>query len=155
MPDDVAVQIRGTGDNLDDEYGAATRRPRDCGWFDAVLVRSACFWSGVTRVTLTKLDKLSALAAIPVASSWNLANQKYLFMPPNPTLIDDPRLIVDYVSFPGWQKDIRGIRSWPDLPPAAQNYVLGLEELINDGAAEEIRIDRIGVGPGENDFIDR
>jgi adenylosuccinate synthase len=40
------------------EFGTTTGRKRRCGWFDAVLVRQTCATSGVTGISLTKLDVL-------------------------------------------------------------------------------------------------
>ena len=46
------------------EYGASTGRPRRCGWFDAVAVRTAGALSGVDRLALTKIDGLDTLERI-------------------------------------------------------------------------------------------
>jgi len=40
------------------EFGTTTGRKRRCGWFDACLVRQTCATSGVTGISLTKLDVL-------------------------------------------------------------------------------------------------
>jgi hypothetical protein len=43
------------------EYGSVTKRPRRCGWFDAVATRYAAELNGFDSVALTKLDVLDAL----------------------------------------------------------------------------------------------
>ena len=54
-----------------------------------------------------------------------------------------------YETMPGWEDDIRGARTFGDLPPEARDYVLRLEEL--SGAP----ISYIGVGPGRDQTIVR
>ena len=46
------------------EFGTVTGRPRRCGWFDAVLVRSAIRVGGINGLALTKLDVLDGLDEI-------------------------------------------------------------------------------------------
>ena len=155
MDDETAAEIRGGGKVIGDEFGASTGRPRDCGWFDAVLARSACRWSGVTRVTVTKLDKLSKLTAIKVGVAWRINGTDYIFKPADATLVQDPSLEVVYETLAGWNQDISGCKKWENLPQQAQEYVEYLERLLNDGATEPVVIDRIGVGPAEDDVIVR
>jgi adenylosuccinate synthase len=54
-----------------------------------------------------------------------------------------------YREMPGWWEDISGAREFDDLPPAARDYVLRLEELA--GAY----VSCIGVGPGRDQTIVR
>ena len=44
------------------EYGTVTRRPRRCGWFDAVAARYTARLSGVDVLAVMLLDVLSELA---------------------------------------------------------------------------------------------
>src|SRR5579863_1033889 len=48
------------------EFGATTGRPRRCGWFDAVSVRSAVRINGLTGLAVTKLDILDGLEKIKI-----------------------------------------------------------------------------------------
>lgn len=155
MEDETAAKIRGTGKEIGDEYGASTGRPRDCGWFDATIVRSGCAFSGVTRVTLTKLDKLSGVSLLLIGKSWQVRDTEYLFTPEDYVVAEDPDLKVNHITVGGWEEDISGIRSWDDLPANARFYVETIEKLINQEATQPIIIDRIGVGPGPDQFIDR
>ena len=60
--EDMANLIRQRGN----EYGSVTKRPRRCGWFDAVATRYAAELNGFDSVALTKLDVLDALEEIKV-----------------------------------------------------------------------------------------
>ncbi len=50
---------------------------------------------------------------------------------------------------PGWSEDISGCRTFEELPQAAQDYVLYLEEV------SRCRMSVIGVGPGREATIVR
>jgi len=39
-------------------------------------------------------------------------------------------LKVEYITMPGWQTNISGVRNFADLPVNAQSYVRKVEELI-------------------------
>ncbi|MBI3291004.1 adenylosuccinate synthetase [Candidatus Falkowbacteria bacterium] len=156
MDKETAERIRGNGQAIGDEFGATTRRPRDCGWFDAVLVRSACRWNGVTCLTLTKLDKLSGLEKIQVGLDWISPDGKHhLFVPARGRFDGKSEFLVNYAFMPGWQEDITSVKQWDDLPENARKYVEALEKTINHCATEKTRIDRVGVGPGPSQVVTR
>jgi adenylosuccinate synthase len=56
---------------------------------------------------------------------------------------------VEYRTFAGWEEDITGVTKFEDLPKHAQDYVLGIEELV------QIPIKYIGVGPDNSNVIVR
>ena len=56
---------------------------------------------------------------------------------------------VEYETLPGWQESLAECRKFSDLPPAAQAYVLRVEELLG------VPVRWIGVGAGRLDIIDR
>ena len=57
---EIGQHIRDRGN----EYGTVTRRPRRCGWFDAVAVRYTARLSGVDALAVMLLDVLSELPEI-------------------------------------------------------------------------------------------
>jgi adenylosuccinate synthase len=54
-----------------------------------------------------------------------------------------------YEQLPGWQEDIQSIRKWDDLPHAARDYILRIEELIG------IQVRLISVGPERDQVIEK
>ena len=54
---------------------------------------------------------------------------------------------VEYERMEGWEEDITKVRSYEDLPGAAQRYVERIEELIG------LPCQYIGVGPGRDALI--
>ncbi len=110
------------------EYGTTTRRPRRCGWFDAVAARYSCDLCGVTAVAVTLLDVLTGLDEIKVCTGYKRGGKQV------DGFIADMGLLADvepiYESLPGWKEDLTNIRRFEDLPENAKNYVLRLEQLV-------------------------
>ncbi len=129
------------------EFGTTTGRPRRCGWVDAVVGRYAQRINGVTDFVVTKLDVLTGLDVIPICVAYDVFGTRHDEMPVSQT--DFHHAIPVYEEMPGWKEDITGCRTFEDLPQAAHDYILRLEELI--GA----RISAIGVGPGRDAVIRR
>ncbi|MCA1005819.1 adenylosuccinate synthase [Rhodococcus hoagii] len=129
------------------EVGVTTGRGRRTGWFDAVIARYATRVNGITDYFLTKLDVLSSLETIPICVAYDVDGVRVDEMPMTQTDIHHAKPI--YEEMPGWSEDISGARTFEELPVAAQNYVLRLEEL--SGAFMSC----IGVGPGRDETIVR
>lgn len=129
------------------EVGVTTGRARRTGWFDAVIARYATRVNGITDYFLTKLDVLSSLDTIPICVGYEVDGVRVDEMPMTQTDVHHAKPI--YEEMPGWWEDISHCRTFEELPVAAQNYVLRLEEL--SGA----RISCIGVGPGRDETIVR
>jgi adenylosuccinate synthase len=129
------------------EFGTTTGRPRRCGWVDTVVGRYATRINGVTDFVVTKLDVLTGLDEVPVCVAYDVDGVRHDQMPVNQTDFHHARPI--YEVLPGWWEDISTCRTFEELPPNAQAYVLRLEELI--GA----RVSAIGVGPGRDEIISR
>jgi adenylosuccinate synthase len=129
------------------EIGVNTRRPRRCGWFDAVIGRYATRVNGITDFFLTKLDVLSGLEKVPVCVAYEVDGRRSDEMPMTQT--DVHHAVPVYEELPGWWEDLSECRTFDDLPTNARNYVLRLEEMI--GA----KVSAIGVGPGREQTIER
>jgi adenylosuccinate synthase len=129
------------------EFGTTTGRPRRCGWYDAVVARYASRINGLTDLVLTKLDVLTGVEKIPVCVAYDVMGVRYRDLP-----IDQAAFaaaVPIYEEFEGWTEDISAARTFEDLPPAAQRYVLALEE------ESGCRISTIGVGPGREALVVR
>jgi adenylosuccinate synthase len=120
------------------EFGTTTGRPRRCGWYDAVVARYASRINGFTDLVLTKLDVLTGLEKVPVCVAYDVDGTRHPEMPMTQTDFHHARPVYEYLD--GWSERITEARTFEDLPKAAQQYVLALQEL--SGA----RISVIGVG---------
>jgi adenylosuccinate synthase len=127
------------------EVGATTGRPRRCGWFDAVLLREAVTVNGLTDLALNKLDVLSGLGDLPVATGYKIDGKVTEDFPM--TLEEVVAAEPIYETLPGWEEDIRGVRRMEDLPDNARRYVDRIEALVDVPAAF------VSVGPGRDEII--
>lgn len=123
------------------EYGATTGRARRMGWLDLVAARYGSKVQGATAIAFTVLDALSYLDEIPVCVAYELDGERIDYFPVSEKL-GRCKPILEVL--PGWKTDIRGIRSFEQLPENARNYVLFAEKhigipitMISNGAARE------------------
>jgi len=144
---DVALHLRGTGEQPWDEFGTTTGRPRRVGWLDLVLLRYAVRINGINELAITKLDVLSGLERLLICTSYQKDGTEYEVLPLGPGELMEYKPI--YQEFQGWQEEITSIREWGHLPEQAIKYVQSIENLSG------IRIRLISVGPERNQLIDR
>ena len=132
---DVGQHLRDRGN----EYGTVTRRPRRCGWFDAVATRYTSRLSGVDVLAVMLLDVLSEVSEIKICTAYELDGRQITVFPSH---VDDLRRAKPvYETLPGWQQDISHIRKLADLRVAARQYLARLGEIL--GRPVEI----VSVGP--------
>ena len=136
--------LRGTGENLYDEFGSTTGRPRRCGWFDSVILRYSTRINGVQEIALTKLDVLSGIDPLKVAVNYCDYGDEL------PVTAEEMETVEPiYEELPGWSMDISAVREFEELPENAKNYIRFLEKIAG------VPIRYIGVGPGRDDIIVR
>jgi adenylosuccinate synthase len=110
------------------EYGTVTRRPRRCGWFDAVAARYTARLSGVDVLAVMLLDVLSELPELKICTAYELDGRRVIDFPSH---VDDLRQVRPvYETLPGWQQEICDVRSMLDLPPNARAYLDRLSGLL-------------------------
>jgi adenylosuccinate synthase len=148
-PTEIHGQLADNLRRVGAEYGTTTGRPRRVGWLDLVALRYACRLNGVTHLNLTKLDVLSELDVIPIGVSYNLPGgaEATATVPADSKVLED--LEVEYESLEGWKEDISKVRTWEELPKAAQQYCICVEELTG------VHVKWIGVGPGRDALIEK
>jgi adenylosuccinate synthase len=143
LHDDMGERLRSVGG----EYGTTTGRPRRTGWYDAVVARYASRVNGLTDLVLTKLDVLTGLERIPVCVAYDVDGVRHEEMPADQSSFH--HAVPVYEELEGWTEDISGARTFEDLPPSAQRYVLAIEEMSG------CRISSVGVGPDRDATIVR
>ncbi len=127
------------------EYGATTGRRRRCGWFDAVVANDAVRLNGLTGFAVTKLDVLSGLQKLQIATRYQVDGVPYDYMPEN---IRKARLAQPvYEEMDGWDTEITGVRSYDDLPDKAKAYLRRIEDLT--GVSPAI----VSVGPDREETL--
>ncbi|MDR2550488.1 MAG: adenylosuccinate synthase [Desulfobulbus sp.] len=127
------------------EYGATTGRRRRCGWFDAVVANDAVRLNGLTGFAVTKLDVLSGLKKLKIATGYRVEGVPYGYMPDN---IRKARMAEPvYEEMDGWDAELPNIRSYEDLPAQAKAYLKRIEDLT--GVAPAI----VSVGPDRGETL--
>jgi adenylosuccinate synthase len=110
------------------EYGTTTRRPRRCGWFDAMAVKYSVDLCGITHIALTLLDVLSGLEHIRICTGYRCRGQRLDYFRADMDTLAEVEPV--YETLPGWKQDLSGVRRWDDLPNEAKTYVKRLESLV-------------------------
>ena len=141
LHDGIGQQIADTGQ----EFGATTRRPRRCGWFDAVALRRSARINSLSGLCITKLDVLDKLASVKLCAGYKI-NGKIMDTPPiDADLLAECQPV--YETYPGWQSSTAGLTDYNALPQKARDYLQRLE------AVTEAPIDIISTGPDRSQTI--
>jgi adenylosuccinate synthase len=144
---ELALQLRGTGENPWDEYGTTTGRPRRVGWLDLVLLRYAVRLNGMTKLALTKLDILTGINPLRVCVSYQRGEETNRDLPLG--LHNLAGFEPVYQDLPGWDADIQSARTWEQLPQEAQNYIRFIEE------ETDVKIGWASVGAERSQMVTR
>ena len=128
------------------EFGATTGRPRRMGWFDAVASRYGCRIQGATEAALTVLDVLGYLDELPVCVGYEIDGEVTKDFPTTARLEKAKPV---YTTLPGWKCDIRGIKTYEELPENCRRYVEFIEKELG------VPVTMVSNGPGRDDIIMR
>jgi adenylosuccinate synthase len=142
LDDDLGATLREAGG----EYGTTTGRARRVGWIDLVALRYAARINSLTHLAITKLDVLTGLGALNVATRYRGPDEaSFAQYPYHQTVMH--QAVGDYEQLPGWDDDISACREERDLPAAARDYLAFVSEFVG------VPIALIGVGPGRDQII--
>ena len=123
---------------IGDEYGATTKRPRRCGWLDTVILRYGAKLNGFTGIAITKLDVLDPFEKIKICTAYSRDGVTTDEMPDT---FDLGGVKPVYEEWDGWKKPCTQARKWDDLPPNAQAYLRRIQDLV------KVPIRYVSVGP--------
>ncbi len=143
LHDELGENIREKGH----EYGTTTGRPRRCGWLDTFVLNYSHMLNNFTYLNVTKLDVLDELDELKIGVGYSYEGKKLDSFPANLEVLANVE--VEYETMPGWKTDITKCRAFDELPEAAKNYILRIEELVG------CPVRWIGVGPGRDEMIER
>ena len=111
------------------EYGTVTKRPRRCGWFDAVAARYTTRLSGVDELAVMLLDVLGGLDELKICSAYEIDGRRTTQFPSQ--IGDLEKVVPVYETLPGWQEELDAVQSEHDLPTNARRYVDRIAELLD------------------------
>lgn len=141
LDNEIGQKIRDQGN----EYGTVTKRPRRCGWLDAVAVRYTTRLSGVNSICVMLLDVLSGLDELKICTAYELDGEKTDRFPSH---VDDIRRVQPvYETLPGWQEDLTKMRTLAELPENAKAYLNRVSELVG------VPVEMTSVGPARDQTI--
>lgn len=127
------------------EYGVTTGRKRRCGWLDLVVLKYSNAINGYTHLNITKLDVLDSFKEIKVAVAYTYNGKKEDYFPED--LLKLAKVEVEYVTLPGWEKDISKITEYDQLPENAKKYLQFIEDFL------DVPVKWIGVGPARESML--
>ena len=127
------------------EYGTTTGRPRRCGWLDLVALRQSCRMNSLNGLVVTRLDVLSGLDEVWVATHYELDGKRLDHVPTNTH--DFARVKPVYAVKKGWSGNLRTARRLSDLPPTALEYLKFVEEQTG------VPVAIVSVGPDREETI--
>jgi adenylosuccinate synthase len=121
------------------EFGATTGRPRRCGWLDLVALKYAAQINGFTELAITKLDVLSGLEELKIATEYQYGGKNHTRFPSD---LQSLELVSPlYQSFKGWNEVLGEAKSWNELPETAQQYLDFMAEFTG------VKISIVSTGP--------
>lgn len=145
------------------EFGTSTGRQRMVGWFDAVEKGDALRYGGFQDLMINKIDALTHRGdwrgdlLICQAYSDEAGNRVH-HVPRDDAV--RRRLRPVYRACPGWKEDLSNVRTFRDLPPAAQAYAGCMMRAVIECAyhgdtapATLPNLRYIGVGPDPSQII--
>ncbi len=129
------------------EFGTVTGRKRRCGWYDAAAMRRSAMINGLTGLCITKLDVLDGIEELKICTGYKLDGKTLDLLPLGAD--DVARCEPIYESMPGWSETTFGVKRWEDLPQAARDYLLRLEQVTG------VPVAIVSTGPERDETIVR
>jgi adenylosuccinate synthase len=142
LDDDMGDRLREAGG----EFGTTTGRARRCGWLDLVQLRYAVRLNGLTGLAITKLDVLTGIDPLQIATEYTgPEGARFDEFPYHQSILH--KATGAYTELPGWHEDITGARNMEDLPQNARDYLAFIEDYLG------VPVVLVGVGPGRDQMI--
>ena len=101
LDDDVGELLGRVGH----EFGATTGRKRKCGWLDLNVVKFSHKINGYSSINITKLDVMTGIPKIQVATHYELNGRKLDGLMPA-TIEDLAKCKIVTQTLDGWEEDI-------------------------------------------------
>lgn len=129
------------------EFGTVTGRKRRCGWYDAAAMRRSAMINGLTGLCITKLDVLDGIKELKICTGYKLDGKTLDLLPLGAD--DVARCEPIYETMPGWSETTFGVKRWEELPQAARDYLLRLEQVTG------VPVAIVSTGPERDETIVR
>ena len=140
FPTELEGGVGETLQKVGHEFGATTGRPRRCGWLDLNVVKYSHKINGYSSINMTKLDVLTGIPKLEVATHYELNGRRLEGSMPT-TLEDLAKCKIHTTTLDGWTEDISEVKKKKDLPVQAQDYINFIEKEL------DLPISWVGTGP--------
>jgi len=151
MTQGIAIRIKGG------EYGATTGRPRRTGWLDLVALKHSVQING-PNIVLTKFDVMSNIKNIKICVGYEYCGSPMFYgdkiiYPGDKldTFVRESEILYlckpVYKIFPGWNENLREIRSAVELPEEVKTILRFIEDFTGG------KIVILSVGPKNEETI--
>jgi adenylosuccinate synthase len=127
------------------EFGSTTGRPRRCGWIDLPALKYAIMLNGVTNLLMMKADVLNSFKEIKVCTHYKLKNGNKVDILSYDVMEEELEPV--YETLPGWNKSLKGISQYEELPSQLHDYVAYLEKAL------KVPVSVVSVGPDRTQTI--
>ncbi len=141
LDDEAGERLRSVGH----EFGATTGRPRRCGWLDLVALRYTAQVNGFTDIAVTKLDVLTGMDELKVATTYRYNGKESARFPSETQTLE--KVEPQYETLHGWTADLRQATSFEELPTNAQDYLTFVQDFLG------VRISLVSMGPKRTQTI--
>ncbi|AZI66283.1 adenylosuccinate synthase [Kaistella daneshvariae] len=144
LNDELGEKMRKVGQ----EFGATTGRPRRTGWLDLVSLKHATMINGINNLVITKLDVLSGIPSLKIATKYKTEDGKIIdYFTSSTTKLYNYEPV--YEELEGWNEDISHARTYEELPANAKKYIEFIEDYLG------INVYLVSVGPERSQNIIR
>jgi adenylosuccinate synthase len=145
---EVLSVLHGDMESVDAEKGTTTGRIRRLGYLDLPAIRRAQMVNGTHEMALTKLDWVSRFGReVKVCVAYKCNSNTMSVAPDAAHKLEQCTPV--YETLPGWDEPIQDVRTFSDLPAAAQRYIEFIEQQTG------VHVSMIGVGPQRDQVITR
>ena len=119
---DLENYIRETGR----EYGVTTGRPRRCGYLDLPALKYACRVNSLDSLVLTHLDVYDEISELKACIAYECDGELVENFPTDISMLE--KAVPVTKSFKGWNKSLKDVRNYEDLPQEAKDYIKFIED---------------------------
>jgi adenylosuccinate synthase len=141
LENEIGEFIRDAGQ----EYGTVTGRGRRCGWLDLVALRHSCRLNSLSGLVVTRLDVLSGIEKVKVATEYTLDGKVIPSMPMNTW--EFARVSPTFKEYDGWSGDLKRCRTLAELPDTTRAYLKAIEDFTKTPIAI------VSIGPDRDETI--
>ncbi|MDC7228613.1 MAG: adenylosuccinate synthase [Spirochaetales bacterium] len=108
------------------EYGVTTGRPRRCGYLDLPALKYACRVNSLDSLVLTHLDVYDEISELKACVAYECDGELVENFPTDIDILE--KAVPVTKSFKGWNKSLKDVRKYDDLPSEAKDYIKFIED---------------------------